>query len=373
MKKKRQGHYCKVCGERKANEKFSGKGHATHICKACSKLSVSQRNEQQRINRIVGIGIGMNFFIPKEKLGLLKKYAGDKRYPEAAQYAKDMLDDFNGCGHDCENGYMEDDQFEETVTFEQLDNEDREIFQNGMYEAIEEFILCVGYIPEKTHKEVIIEDIYGEICLEDGRQLIPCKKTDTLFDSILQSVINDLRQEGIEPESYMNTLTIFETERLTIRKFIRDDFPALHAIMEKEEVMYAWEHGFTKSETRKWLNRQLTRYKKDGYGYYAVILKETGDLIGQAGPLKNEIEGKEAVEIGYIFDNRYWKQGYCIEAVKGCIRYAQDILGIKELYCTVRPENEASVRIAEKAGMKKVGEEIKIYKEKEMLHFIYRL
>ncbi len=42
MPKKRKnrphGHYCKVCGEYKANEKFSGKGHAAHICKACSKL-----------------------------------------------------------------------------------------------------------------------------------------------------------------------------------------------------------------------------------------------------------------------------------------------------------------------------------------------
>lgn len=35
---KKHGHYCKVCGEYKANEKFSGKGHAAHICKACAAL-----------------------------------------------------------------------------------------------------------------------------------------------------------------------------------------------------------------------------------------------------------------------------------------------------------------------------------------------
>ena len=34
-KKKQQGHYCRICGEYKANEKFSGKGHAQHICKTC--------------------------------------------------------------------------------------------------------------------------------------------------------------------------------------------------------------------------------------------------------------------------------------------------------------------------------------------------
>lgn len=33
--KKRQGYYCRICGEYKANEKFNGKGHAQHICKAC--------------------------------------------------------------------------------------------------------------------------------------------------------------------------------------------------------------------------------------------------------------------------------------------------------------------------------------------------
>ena len=35
---KKRGHYCKVCGEYKANEKFSGKGHAAHICKTCAAL-----------------------------------------------------------------------------------------------------------------------------------------------------------------------------------------------------------------------------------------------------------------------------------------------------------------------------------------------
>jgi len=47
-KKKRQGHYCWVCGEYKSNESFSGRGHARHICRACSKLSVEERQELKR-------------------------------------------------------------------------------------------------------------------------------------------------------------------------------------------------------------------------------------------------------------------------------------------------------------------------------------
>ena len=44
-KRKHHGHYCRVCGEYKANEKFSGRGHAAHICKKCSGLSAEERNK----------------------------------------------------------------------------------------------------------------------------------------------------------------------------------------------------------------------------------------------------------------------------------------------------------------------------------------
>lgn len=44
-KKKRQGHYCKICGETKANEKFTGKGHAKHICKACQSLPAGKQTD----------------------------------------------------------------------------------------------------------------------------------------------------------------------------------------------------------------------------------------------------------------------------------------------------------------------------------------
>ena len=53
-------------------------------------------------------------------------------------------------------------------------------------------------------------------------------------------------------------------------------------MMKKAEVMYAWEAGFSKGETRKWLNRQRSSYHKNGFGYYAVTLKDSDTLIGQA-------------------------------------------------------------------------------------------
>ena len=51
-KQKPHGHYCKVCGEHKANEKFSGKGHAAHICKSCMKLTPAERSKEMTLRKI---------------------------------------------------------------------------------------------------------------------------------------------------------------------------------------------------------------------------------------------------------------------------------------------------------------------------------
>ena len=71
MPKKRKnrphGHYCKICGEYKANEKFSGKGHAVHICKTCSKLSAAEKAERMTLNRLenmLGGNVNRRLLIP---------------------------------------------------------------------------------------------------------------------------------------------------------------------------------------------------------------------------------------------------------------------------------------------------------------------
>lgn len=89
-KKRQQGHYCKICGERKANEKFSGKGHATHICKDCERLPIERKNELQYINRIGRIA--EKYPRSREDWELLNKYALNKRYPEAAEFARAVLE-----------------------------------------------------------------------------------------------------------------------------------------------------------------------------------------------------------------------------------------------------------------------------------------
>ena len=85
---KPHGHYCKICGRRRANEKFSGSGHAAHICKDCARLPIEKRNELQTLTRIENLPFRLN----REQRSWLEKKCKDKREEvrEAAEWAYEM-------------------------------------------------------------------------------------------------------------------------------------------------------------------------------------------------------------------------------------------------------------------------------------------
>ncbi|GHV39820.1 hypothetical protein FACS189490_04020 [Clostridia bacterium] len=209
--------------------------------------------------------------------------------------------------------------------------------------------------------------------IEPYKEIVPDDALKSACDGIVAQIVAELKADGIELPTFLDSLIVAETERLKIRRFYRKDFAGLFTIMKKPEVMYAWEAGFTKGEARKWLNRQLTRYHKDGYGYFAVTLKGSDRLIGQAGLMKSEIDGVTVTEIGYVFDNEFWGRGYAIEAARACVELAFNRYGLDKLYATIRPENAASVKLAEKLDMRKIGSHTKIYQDKEMPHDVFLL
>lgn len=180
-----------------------------------------------------------------------------------------------------------------------------------------------------------------------------------------------MTQQNMTP-SDMEPQNILETERLAIRRLTPNDFDALLDIMKKPEVMYAWEHGFTEEDVHNWIDRQLARYSTDGIGYFAVTLKENGRLIGQAGLMKTTMNGTEVTEIGYIFDNFFWHHGYATEAARALTDYAFTTLGLPALYCSIRPENQSSLRVADRLGMTPSGTHIVNYRGKEMVHVVLK-
>lgn len=80
---KKQGHYCKVCGEHKANEKFTGRGHATHICKVCAKLPPEEQAIEATLTRLYNLP----WQLSKEQRHWLENRRRDKR-PEVRSLAQ---------------------------------------------------------------------------------------------------------------------------------------------------------------------------------------------------------------------------------------------------------------------------------------------
>ncbi len=82
-RKKLPGHFCKVCGMRKSNESFSGKGHAAHICKTCSRLSPAQQAEQMTLRRLENLPLRR---LTESEMTWLKNRTHDHR-PEVKSLA----------------------------------------------------------------------------------------------------------------------------------------------------------------------------------------------------------------------------------------------------------------------------------------------
>lgn len=164
---------------------------------------------------------------------------------------------------------------------------------------------------------------------------------------------------------------IFETNRLYLREMELSDFDDLCKILQDEETMYAYEGAFSDAEAREWLDRQISRYQKWGFGLWAVILKENGRMIGQCGLTMQPWKDREVPEIGYLFRREYWHNGYASEAAAGCKKYAFETLGFDEVCSIIRDTNFASQRVAERNGMVRADDWTKHYRGVDMPHFRY--
>lgn len=166
-------------------------------------------------------------------------------------------------------------------------------------------------------------------------------------------------------------MTILETDRLILRELCLFDKKNLSLILQDNDVMYAYEHAFSDSEVDIWLNNQLRRYKEDGFSLWAVILKETNELIGQCGLTIQKIGNKEVVEVGYLFNKKYWHKGFATESAIACKNYAFNTLDIDEVYSIIRNNNMPSINVAKRNGMSLKGELVKHYYGMDMPHLIF--
>ena len=166
-------------------------------------------------------------------------------------------------------------------------------------------------------------------------------------------------------------MKIIETRRLYLREMRRTDYPALCKILRDEEVMYAYEGAFSDAEAQSWLDKQLKSYTEHGFGLWAVVLKSTGEMIGQCGITIQDWEGAKLSEIGYLFQKAYWHNGYATEAAVACRDYAFDTIGLNEIFSIIRDSNIPSQNVAKRNGMTECANSIRHYRGIDMPHLLF--
>ncbi|WP_425409222.1 GNAT family N-acetyltransferase [Hyphococcus sp.] len=146
-----------------------------------------------------------------------------------------------------------------------------------------------------------------------------------------------------------------QSERLIMRGPEPDDFPAFAAMWSDRDVI----RYITKdplNEENSWFGflRIAGHWPMMGYGYWMVIEKDTGDLVGEVGfvdfkrTLTPSLKGQP--EIGWVFAAAAHGKGYATEAAKAALEWGDEHFNGARMSCIIDIDNAPSIRVAKKCG-----------------------
>ncbi len=144
-----------------------------------------------------------------------------------------------------------------------------------------------------------------------------------------------------------------QTSRISLRRFAEVDAEGFYQMnADKEVLQYTGDQPFLDEAAALEFIRNYDHYQQHGYGRWSVVLKETGQFIGFCG-LKYHVDGAYT-DLGFRLSRAYWGRGLATEAARACIQYAFTELKLPLLVGRVQQRNQASVRVLEKLGMRRM-------------------
>jgi ribosomal-protein-alanine N-acetyltransferase len=148
-----------------------------------------------------------------------------------------------------------------------------------------------------------------------------------------------------------------ETRRLLLREFVEADAEATNVYERDPEVVRYTSHG-TRSleESRAYIRRILDAANETPRSVYdfALLRKDDMRLIGRCGFRIASHEQREAM-LWYVLDRAAWGNAYVAEAARAVLSFGFDRLRLHRFFVDIDPRNTASLRVAEKLGMRREG------------------
>ena len=147
-----------------------------------------------------------------------------------------------------------------------------------------------------------------------------------------------------------------ETTRLILREMNSDDFPIIYETLSDPQTMQFYPAPFDSEKVKAWITRNQQRYQTDGFGLWAVVHKETGEVIGDCGVTMQNIHGNLLPEIGYHIHKNHQRRGYASEAAKACMNFLFETTDYPAVYSYMKYTNAPSYGVALKNGMRFIEE-----------------
>ena len=149
-------------------------------------------------------------------------------------------------------------------------------------------------------------------------------------------------------------MIILETPRLILRHQELADLASLYELYRDPDVIkYIPDAPRSLQEAREELEWHMHGHPRHPeLGLWATIHKATGRFIGRCGLLPWTIDGKQEVEVAYLIGKEFWGQGLGTEVAQAILEYGFYQLHLTRLICLIDEANLASIKVAEKIGMK---------------------
>lgn len=174
----------------------------------------------------------------------------------------------------------------------------------------------------------------------------------------------------IEGAAAPESATVLETSRLVLRRLAAEDAEFILGLLNQPSFLrYIGDKGVrTLDDAREYIRTgPQASYARHGFGLYLVSRREDGAPIGMCGLLKRD--ALDDVDVGFAFRPEFWSKGYAFESAAAVAAYARDVLGLARLVAVTAPDNERSIRVLERMGLRfestvrisEDGEELKLF------------